>query len=230
MAPWPRSGRGRCAAVITLDVVRWTVVVPVKGLPAAKSRLHDATDSDDAHRRLTEAIRADTLAAAAAGTSVARVVIVTDDERLARQDGIAEVATHVVLQGRPGLNAALAEAADVAAACWPEDGVALLVGDLPALRPGDLDATLEAAAGTDRALVADADGAGTTLLTARPGVRLDPQFGPGSASRHAVTATALPAAAGLRRDVDTADDLRTAQGLGLGPATAAALELGVVTG
>jgi 2-phospho-L-lactate guanylyltransferase len=140
--------------------VRWTVVLPVKTLPAAKSRLLSASASPAAHRRLVEAVRADTLSAARAAAGVARVLIVTD------QPGMPDA----LVQQRPGLNPALAEAAAHAAREWPADGVAALVGDLPALRPEELADALTAAAGHPRAFVPDAEGAGTTLLAVRPGV------------------------------------------------------------
>jgi 2-phospho-L-lactate guanylyltransferase len=128
------------------------------------------------------------------------------------------------VQTRPGLNAALAEAAEHAATSWPADGVVALVGDLPALRPAELAAALDAAAGHDRSFVPDAAGTGTTMLAVRPGTALQPAFGPGSAARHGAAAVALDAGAGLRHDVDTAADLLAATDVGLGPATAAELE------
>jgi 2-phospho-L-lactate guanylyltransferase len=203
--------------------VRWTVVVPVKAAPAAKSRLRAATGSARAHAELTAAIRTDTLAAASAAASVGQVLIVTDRRQAPRAAGPG--ASHLLVQHSPGLNAALAEAAGYAARRWPQDGIALLVGDLPALRAADLDAALAEAAGHRLAFVADADGLGTTLLTAKPGVLPRPQFGAGSAARHAQSATALDAAPGLRRDVDTDADLLAAVALGIGPATATVLGL-----
>jgi 2-phospho-L-lactate guanylyltransferase len=127
------------------------------------------------------------------------------------------------VQTRPGLNAALTEAAEYAAAHWPVDGVAAVVGDLPALQPADLAAALTAAAAHQRCFVPDAAGTGTTMLAALPGTQLRPAFGAGSAARHAAVAVALDAAPGLRCDVDTAADLQAAADLGVGPATAAAL-------
>jgi 2-phospho-L-lactate guanylyltransferase len=203
--------------------VRWTVIIPAKALPQAKSRLLPATADPAGHRRLVEAIRADTLAAARAADAVARVLLVTD------RPGDDRIGVPVLVQSRPGLNAALAEAAEHAARSWPEDGVAALVGDLPALRPSDLDAALRLAAGRPRSFVPDAAGTGTTLLAARPGVALGPQFGPGSAARHRLDAVARPAADGLRHDVDTAEDLSLAARVGAGPATAALLAESGVT-
>jgi 2-phospho-L-lactate/phosphoenolpyruvate guanylyltransferase len=194
--------------------VRWTVLLPVKALPTAKTRLLPASADPVAHQRLVEALRADTLAAAGAAEGVARVLIVAD------RPGIAGA----LVQAQPGLNAALAEGAEHAASSWPADGIAALVGDLPALRPGELAAALAAAAAHPRTFVPDAAGTGTTMLAALPGTALAPAFGVGSAARHALSATPLEAGPGLRQDVDTADDLRAAADLGVGPATAAALD------
>lgn len=198
--------------------MRWTVVIPAKALPAAKSRLLGASADLAAHDRLVRAIRADTLAAARGADGVARVVLVTDRADAPRPDGAA-----VIVQSAPGLNPALREAARYAAERWPGDGIAALVGDLPALRPEELAAALAAASGHPHSYVADAAGTGTTLLAVTPGAPLRPEFGAGSAARHARLAGALPAGPGLRRDVDTAADLAAAAALGFGPATSAAL-------
>jgi 2-phospho-L-lactate guanylyltransferase len=197
--------------------VRWTVVIPAKALPAAKSRLLPALTDPAAHRSLVLAIREDTLAAAQRASSVARVLLAVD-----RPQG-APAGVREIVQSRPGLNAALAEVAEHAATVWPEDGVAALVGDLPALQPEELDAALASASAHARAFVPDAAGTGTTLLAAAPGHALGPAFGAGSAARHRQDAFELPAGAGLRHDVDTAEDLISAGRLPLGPATSAAL-------
>ena len=196
--------------------MRWTVLIPAKALPEAKTRLAGASADATAHRELVEAIRADTASAARAAANVARVVLVTDHP--------ADVPDPLIfVQRAPGLNAALTEAAADAAARWPADGVAALVGDLPALRAVELSAALDAAAQHARAFVADAPGSGTTMLTALPGHALTPQFGAGSAARHGRLAAPLPARPGLRQDVDTAADLDAALELGVGAATLRAL-------
>ena len=202
-------------ASVSARSLAWVVLVPMRALPGAKSRLIDAADDTLGHVRLVAAIRSDTLAAASAAAGVAVVVPVVD------APGVTELASFV--QAQPGLNGGLAEAARWAAQRWPGYGLAVLVGDLPALRPQDLGAALAAAAEQPHAFVADAPGTGTTLLTAAPGALLNPEFGPGSAARHARAGVHLPAAAGLRADVDTAEDLRAALRLGIGPATAAVL-------
>jgi len=199
---------------MTLD---WTVLVPLKALPSAKSRLA-ASLPPHQHVDLVEAIRADTIAAILAATAVARVIIVAD-----QASDFGDLGATTVIQREPGLNAGLAEAAALAAEQWPDSGIASLVGDLPALRPEQLDAALHAAAGNPRSFVPDASGLGTTLLAARPGVALNPSYGAGSAARHAEFSVELPAEAGLRADVDTAEDLDICRAIGVGERTAAVL-------
>jgi 2-phospho-L-lactate/phosphoenolpyruvate guanylyltransferase len=196
--------------------VRWTVLVPVRALPGAKSRLAATlpiTMPGALHADVVAAIRADTLASVHAVAAVSRVVTVADRPG----DGVS------LVQSSPGLNGALRDAAAFAAARWPDDGVAALVGDLPALQPADLGAALAAAAQYAAAFVPDRSGTGTTLLTAAPGTPLAPRFGAGSAVRHAAVAVRLAAGPGLRHDVDTAADLADAARLELGPHTAAVL-------
>jgi 2-phospho-L-lactate guanylyltransferase len=194
------------------------VVVPVKPLPAAKSRL---ARPDRAEVALAMAV--DTVTAArAAGV---QVVVVTDDDR-ARAALAAPAVLVVGDEPDAGLNPALDHGASVAAARWPERGVAALSADLPALRPDALRRALAAASGHRRAVVADAAGTGTVLLTAAPGAALRPAFGPGSRDAHTgdgahdLTDELGPAVASLRRDVDTVADLRDALALGAGPRTA----------
>ncbi|HWU10481.1 MAG TPA: 2-phospho-L-lactate guanylyltransferase, partial [Streptomyces sp.] len=98
-----------------------------------------------------------------------------------------------------------------------------LNADLPALRPGELARVLEFAAAFPRAFVSDAQGIGTTFLSATPGVELRPAFGGASRARHLASGAvevALPGLGSVRRDVDTGDDLEAALALGVGRFTA----------
>jgi 2-phospho-L-lactate/phosphoenolpyruvate guanylyltransferase len=198
--------------------VTWTVVVPVKRLTAAKTRLVGRADAD--RSRLALAFAQDTVSACGAATSVGRVVVVTDDPAVHAAVGDLP---RVVLVPDPG--GGLDEA--VRAGAEGEAGpCAVVLGDHPALRPDELDEVLGRAAGHPRAVVADSAGSGTALLAARSGAGLRPRFGPGSFQRHrADGAVAVPVdePSGLRRDVDGPEDLAAAVALGVGPATAAAL-------
>lgn len=198
--------------------MQWTVVVPAKSLPAAKSRLSAATSGPKAHRALVEAIRRDTFEAVAAADAVGRVVVVTDARP--HEDDAFAAFEHLLIQHSAGLNGAVRDGVDHARSQWRHDGVAALVGDLPALRAADLARALDAARQAPAGFVPDAAGTGTTLLTALPGQPLTPRFGPESAQRHAEQAVRLTAADSLRCDVDTLADLAAAAILGLGPHTA----------
>jgi 2-phospho-L-lactate guanylyltransferase len=199
------------------------LVVPVKQLGVAKSRLRGAADQGigdaDTHARLALALAHDTVAAVRASVRVRRLLVISSDPVVAAELGAA------------GLNAAYAGGAALLREQDPAAAVGALQADLPALRPAELDDAIAAAARlfasgrAGRAFCSDAEGTGTTFLLAAPGVMLDPLFGVGSALRHRDSG-AQPLHGdwpGLRRDVDTADDLREAMDLGLGEHTSSVL-------
>jgi 2-phospho-L-lactate guanylyltransferase len=200
----------------------WTVVIPVKVLARAKSRLA-ATGSAgglaDADREaLALAMAADTVAAAAASPPVGVVIVVTDDPRV-RSDARSLGAEVIADRPARGLNEALIAGAEFGEALRPGTGRAALTADLPALSAAELARALDAAATRQHAFVADAAGLGTTLYAAGPGAAFRPTFGPRSRERHLLAGAVeldLPGIAGLRRDVDTLDDLRRAAEIGLG--------------
>ncbi len=202
--------------------LRWSMVIPVKVLALAKSRLTGPAGPRRAELAL--AMAADTVAAAAACPAVDSVIVVTDDEAAAAE--LSRLGA-VVLPDQPGdgLNPALAYGAAYCDERWPGRGRAGMAADLPALAAAELDRALARAAEAGQAFVPDAAGTGTTLYTAGPGVAFCPRFGPESRRAHlsggAVELT-LSGLGGLRRDVDTVDDLRDAARIGLGPRTAAA--------
>jgi 2-phospho-L-lactate guanylyltransferase len=203
----------------------WSVVIPVKVLAEAKSRLAELADAD--RRALALAMAVDTVAAAVACRLVGAVVVVTDDEDVA---GEARSLGAQVIADNPGsgLNQVLIAGAEHAASRWPGYGRAALLADLPALSASELTAALSAAAAVPQSFVADAAGTGTTLYTASPGVAFSPRFGPGSRSLHrSVGASELDLAGipGLRQDVDTVADLRSATIIGLGRRSAASAAL-----
>jgi 2-phospho-L-lactate/phosphoenolpyruvate guanylyltransferase len=199
--------------------VRWSVVIPVKVLAQAKSRLTGLPAGDRAN--LVLAMAADTVSAAAAAAPVETVIVVTDDPVVAAE--VRDLGALVVGdEPAAGLNAALTFGARRAGSQWPDHGVAALAADLPALQPGELTVALHASAIAGRAFVPDAEGTGTTMYAAGPGRAFEPLFGWRSRARHraaGLTELDLPELRGLRRDVDTAADLRLAAGLGLGPRT-----------
>ncbi|WP_460446523.1 2-phospho-L-lactate guanylyltransferase [Angustibacter aerolatus] len=198
----------------------WVVVLPVKHADRGKTRLDVADPADRV--RLARAVALDSLAAVRACPDVAVRLVVTGDPQVSQ---VARAAGDEVLADPArGLDAAVDAGLATAARRWPELDVAVLLADVPALRPAELSEALQVAAGHDRALVADHEGSGTVLLTASAGVAAHPAFGPGSAAAHqALGAVPLTAQVpSLRQDVDTVADLRRAAELGLGPLTARA--------
>ncbi|MBV9094358.1 MAG: 2-phospho-L-lactate guanylyltransferase [Streptosporangiaceae bacterium] len=199
---------------------RWSVLLPVKVLAHAKSRM--AALAGPRRGELALALACDTAAAVLGSDQVARVVVITDDPMAG--SALAGLGALVLAdEPRDGLNAALRHGAAHARARWPGSGTAALSADLPALRPAEIGRALRAAAAWRSAFVADAAGDGTTLYTAAPGAEFRPAFGLGSRARHAAGGAAeldLPGIDGLRRDVDTPADLRVAAAIGLGPRSA----------
>jgi 2-phospho-L-lactate/phosphoenolpyruvate guanylyltransferase len=198
----------------------WSVLIPVKVLAEAKSRL--ASLAGPRRAELALALASDTVTAVLASDAVARVIVITDDQDAAVV--LAALGALVVPdEPRGGLNPALRHGARYAAARWPGDGMAALSADLPALRPEQIGQALRAAAAWPTAFVADAAGDGTTLYAARAGAAFQPAFGLASRARHAAGGAVelgLDGIGGLRRDVDTPSDLRGAVALGLGPHSA----------
>jgi 2-phospho-L-lactate/phosphoenolpyruvate guanylyltransferase len=155
----------------------WRLVVPVKASAVAKSRLRPP----DGVRRadLAHALARDTLTAVFDCLPAAHVVVVTSDP--GTRAFVRDRGGLVERDPAAGLNAAVAAGARVVQRHWGDSAVAVLLGDLPALRPSELASALSACAEHDRAFVPDAEGTGTVLLSAAsPGLLL-PLFGTGSA-------------------------------------------------
>ncbi|MEU0488952.1 2-phospho-L-lactate guanylyltransferase [Nocardiopsis sp. NPDC006139] len=199
--------------------VRWSLVIPVKHLGLAKSRLAPALGPR--REELALAFACDTVAAALACPAVAEVFAVTEDPRAGAE--LAALGAAVVT-GEPGtgLNPALEHGARAARLRAPGAGVCALSADLPALRPAELGRVLAAAAGHGRSFLADAPGVGTTLFAASPGHGFSPAFEGASRERHLAAGAVelpLPDVESVRRDVDTPADLAAALELGVGPRT-----------
>ncbi|WP_329567873.1 2-phospho-L-lactate guanylyltransferase [Kitasatospora sp. NBC_01266] len=215
--PLAPLARGRSAA--------WSLVLPVKPLARAKSRLGPYAGARRPELALAFAL--DTVAAALSCPAVAQVLVVTRDPvagaRLAAL-GALLVTDEPIREAADGLNPALAHGAAHARRLRPGAPLAALSADLPALRPAELAEVLAAVPDAARAFLADAPGIGTTLLACAAGQPLRPAFGGASRQRHAACGAlelALPHVPSVRRDVDTAADLAEALALGVGPHTRA---------
>jgi 2-phospho-L-lactate guanylyltransferase len=186
----------------------WTIVIPVRGTSGSKSRL-------GASRELASAIALDTVAASVAA-GVGPVIVVTSAEAAPEFEALG---ARSVFDEGAGLSAAIHTGI---LAAGPHR-VAVLLGDLPALLSGELAEALELAEHHPLAMVPDADAVGTTLVTAIDSADHRPAFGAASRAAHlnaGYVELEIPAASGLRRDVDTAEQLASLDGR-LGPRTSA---------
>ena len=211
-----------------MDVIEpsWTVVVPVKGGPLAKSRLDLSVG---ARAVLADAFARDTVAAVVAAASVTDVLVVTADSAVAHW--VPELGARVVADPGSGLDDAVAAGVAEAAASGARR-VAVVLGDHPALRSEEVEDALLAAGSYERSVLADADGTGTALLTGPTRGWGGTAFGAGSAAAHeALGHTAIRVEApGLRVDVDDASSLAAATLLGLGAATREAVQRATLPG
>lgn len=197
----------------------WTVIVPVKPLGEAKSRLRAEDPTADAWAR---AFLSDVLAAISTVQRISTTIVATSDPEvsaLAQRWG----ATVIDDSPAPGINGAVTHAAQFA----PEGtGIAVVVSDLPLLTPEALTRVLSYADQHVTSFLADLDGTGTTMWMTHDRAHLPPHFGSGSRAAHRAAGAidiALeqedPGLLPARSDIDTLADLeRAGDGL-LGPAT-----------
>ena len=132
------------------------LIVPVKRLDRAKSRLRGVVDE---HAELVLALLLDTVTAAAGTPDVRRVLVVCEDQRVV--DALRNTGLDCVdKRGLPGLNPALQFGADLLRETDPLSVVGALQADLPALRSQELADALAEADG-HRAFCADRQGTGS---------------------------------------------------------------------
>ncbi|NQX03870.1 2-phospho-L-lactate guanylyltransferase [Rathayibacter sp. VKM Ac-2856] len=194
----------------------WTAVVVYRGRGISKTRLEL-----NARSALAEAFLLDTLAAVGGAVAVGAVVLVTSDMSAVERAALEHPGLHVVRD--PGqLNPAVAAGVAAAGDLRPGSPVIALTADLPALTSADLDAAL-AAAGVGPSMAGDRAGSGTTALLLPGGTGPEPAFGVDSREKHLAAGYRvldLPDSSTLRLDVDTVDDLRHAESVGVGAWTA----------
>jgi 2-phospho-L-lactate/phosphoenolpyruvate guanylyltransferase len=181
------------------------IIVPHRGLRAAKTRLEPVLSTDE-RIALAERLLRHVLDVA---TATAETVVISPSEALGPL--VERFGARLVVQRGLGLNTGLAQARAQAL----DDGVTLLGvlhGDLPNIATDDVEALL-AAAPTPRgvAIATDKTGSGTNGLALRPPDVLRFSFGIGSFAKHRAAAGTLPFVVvdrpGLAFDLDTPEDL-----------------------
>jgi 2-phospho-L-lactate guanylyltransferase len=200
----PRLSPGQAAT-------RLMVVIPVRALEGAKSRLGEVLDAEE-RRDLVTRLLERTIAAARRAARVDAVLVVSPD---AATLSLAAVAGAQALPQRGGgLNAAVGQARDLAMEAGFE-AIVVLPGDLPLVDGRAIDALVAAADGDGQpivVLVPDRHGRGTNALLLRPPDVIDAAFGGDSRDAHERRALAagvryLEQDGSLGLDVDTPDDL-----------------------
>jgi 2-phospho-L-lactate guanylyltransferase len=184
------------------------IIVPHRGLAAAKTRLAPVLDPEE---RVALARTLLTSVLGVVRQAVDDVVVITPATEL--EPIVTAAGARLVLQRGMGLNQGLEQARVEAVA----DGIqtlAVLHGDLPNLAPDDVRALLEALVG-DRgvAIAPDRAGTGSNGLAMRPPDVIGFRFGPGSFAAHraqaedAGLAPIIVERPGLAFDLDTPADL-----------------------
>jgi 2-phospho-L-lactate guanylyltransferase len=184
------------------------IIVPHRGLEAAKSRLAPVLDAAE---REQLAARLLALVLSVAHQACADVVVITPAASL--EPIVSAAGARLAVQRGMGLNQGLDQARAEALA----DGVetlCVLHGDLPNLTVADVEALIAAVASPAGVAIApDRAGSGTNGLAMRPATAIGFAFGIGSfaAHRSAAEAAGLPVAVverpGLAFDLDTPADL-----------------------
>ncbi|WP_157559620.1 NTP transferase domain-containing protein [Nocardioides sp. Soil777] len=183
-----------------------SLIVLAKDAHTAKTRLGLPRNES---RQLALRLAASTVRAGLASESVGAVFVVTSDPDISRDALLA--GARVVAEPRP---LGMVRAADLgrqrALGGRPDAPVAIIVADLPELRPADLDTVVREFLLTRSPLfVADHQGTGTTFLIHGPERCPGIGFGRNSAVMHERLGYRRAGASplSLRRDLDTAEDL-----------------------
>lgn len=188
------------------------VVLPVKPLTLAKSRLADVLTSEQ-RERFAEGTLRRVLSVLKQVSLLMGVLVISRDTKVL---GIArdyQVKT-VQESGQPALNPALMRATQLLQA-WGADAVLVLPADLPLLEPEDVIGVIRAAGKHEQvvSIATDRHRDGTNALFVRPPGLLTYDYGPGSFHRHKRQAEAAGApvfefeSSNIQLDLDMPEDI-----------------------
>jgi 2-phospho-L-lactate/phosphoenolpyruvate guanylyltransferase len=189
--------------------VQTRVIVPHRGLEAAKTRLSPVLSAEERGELAAHLLRR---VLRVARQAIADVVVITPSAAL--RELVEEAGARLLVQRGLGLN----EGLDQARAAAVAEGIETLIvlhGDLPELALADVEALTAAVPGpTGVAIAPDKTGTGTNGLALQPPDVIGFHFGAGSRAAHELAARTAGVAAviverpGLAFDLDTPEDLR----------------------
>lgn len=188
------------------------VVLPVKPLSLAKSRLSDALTAEQ-RQRFAEGTLRRILTVFKQVPQLNGVLVISRDTKVL---GIARDYNVKTVQesGQPALNPALMRATQLLQA-WGADAVLVLPADLPLLEPEDVIGVIRTAGKHEQAVViaTDRHRDGTNALFVRPPGLLKYDYGTGSFNRHKAQADAqgVPVfefqSSNIQLDLDVPEDV-----------------------
>lgn len=185
------------------------VIVPVKRVSEAKSRLSSALSSRD-RERLVLTMLEDVLSAVSSSRAVEKAFVISVDPLVL--DLAASYGAEPLMEERLGLNEAVQQATE---ACVRKGAQASLVlpADLPLITQGDIDEVVSLLSASNVVIAPSLDGSGTNALGRRPPHVIPPLFGPSSFRRHMAEALSRSLKVKIVRnerlalDIDGLDDL-----------------------
>jgi 2-phospho-L-lactate guanylyltransferase len=189
------------------------VIVPVKPLDRAKSRLAQVLSPED-RRRLAERMLHHVLKVIRDVPHLMGTLVISRDSKvlaIARDYG----ARTVQESGTPELNNALMRATQVVAR-WKASAVFILPADLPLVSSEDIRSMISMGNGDSAMVIAtDQQGDGTNAMFIRPPGLIGYSYGPGSFRRHVEMAQQIGvkpmvySSERLSLDIDVPDDLKS---------------------
>ncbi len=168
-----------------------TVLIPVKNLALAKSRLAEVLPPAG-REALARALVRPVVGQARVAAGVEHVVLLSDDEAVGREAAALDV--ECLAEEARGLNASL-EAAIASLVAGGSQEILVLFADLPTVTAAEIEALVASMRTTPADVtLAPSERGGTSALGLPVGISLPLQFGPGSRARFAEAASS----AGLR--------------------------------
>ncbi|MFW5709013.1 MAG: 2-phospho-L-lactate guanylyltransferase [Chloroflexota bacterium] len=192
------------------------VIIPVKPLRLAKSRLANVLSPED-RQRFAEAMLRHVLKVVGEVPQVTGILVISRDNHalaIAREYG----AKTIQETDAPELNTALTRASSIVAS-WRTDAILVLPADLPLIAAEDIEQIIQMGRSPHPSVViaTDRNKDGTNALYIRPPGLIDYAYGEGSFKRHAVLARDAGAEVHvyqsdrLLQDIDLPEDIENYQ-------------------